>query len=128
MVRLSFSTQATELVELPDIPGIVVEISRVLWQVRSFTAATAIGIRLYHDVDVSKTLAFGDLPPNLWCSLSQAASNGGPAPAEVIYTPPYELIGPQRLDFISSAGTVTGEIQIHYTIRREGNRTVWNGA
>lgn len=126
ILRLAFSTQAVVLVELPDIPGIVVLVSRVLFMVESFSAATAIGVRLYHDTDVSKTLAFTDIPGALWFSGSQAASGGGPPHVDVEYHPPYELVGAQRCDHISSAGSVVGHLVVHYTTRREGNRTLWN--
>ena len=125
IVRASFSTQNVILVELPDIPGIVVLVSRVLWHVESFSAVTGVGIRLYHDVDVSKTLAFNEIPPNLWMSISVGLS-GAAQSAEVVYTPPYELVGVQRFDHVSSAGTVVGHLSIHYTTRTERNRTVWN--
>lgn len=126
IVRVSFSSQVTELVELPDIPGLVVEVHRVLWMVESFSDVTGTGVRLYHDVDVSKTLAFDSIPPNLWMNVSQGLSGAADSQAEVVYTPPYELIGVQRLDTISSVGTVIGHLTIHYTVRREANRTVWN--
>ncbi len=126
IVRLSFTTQSTVLVELPDIPGVVVEVSRVLWMVESFSTATAVGVRLYHDIDMSRTLAFASIPPNLWASFSQGINVEGPAPIVIAFTPPYQLIGVQRLDFISSAGSVIGLLTIHYTVRKESNRTLWN--
>ena len=125
-VRLSFSTQGVVLVDLPDIPGVVVEVRRVLWMVESFTDVTGIGVRLYHDIDVSKTLAFGETPDNLWMIIAQGLSGGADSQAEVVYDPPYDLVGKQRCDFISSVGNVVGYLQIHYTTRREPNRTVWN--
>lgn len=126
IVRLSFSTQSVVLVELPDIPGLVVLVSQVLWSVESFSQVTGIGIRLYHDIDVSKTLAFSEIPGALWCNISQGLSGAADVQAVVAFQPPYELIGAQRLDHISSAGTVVGQLTIHYTTRREPNRTVWN--
>lgn len=126
IVRASFSTQDVILVDLPDIPGKVVEVHRVLWMTESFSSTTAIGIRLYHDVDVSKTLAFAAIPPNLWMNISQGLSGGSDSQGEVVFTPPYDLIGVQRFDHISSAGTVIGHLTIHYTMRSERNRTVWN--
>ena len=126
IVRLSFSTQDVVLVQLPDIPGIVVEVHQVLWNVESFTDVTGIGIRLYHDIDVSKTLAFSEIPGALWCAISQGLSGGADVQALVRFDPPYDLVGAQRLDHISSVGTVVGHLTIHYTTRREPNRTVWN--
>ncbi len=126
IVRASFSTQATILVDLPDVPGEVVQVSRVLWMVESFSAVTGTGIRLYHDVDISKTLAFASIPPNLWMNISQGLSGGSDSQAEVVFTPPYELVGKQRFDHISSAGTVVGHLTIHYTTRPERNTTTWN--
>lgn len=102
------------------------QVSRVIWSVESFSSATGTGIRLYHDVDVSKTLAFASIPPNLWMNISQALSGGADSQGEVVFTPPYELVGLQRFDHISSAGTVIGHLSIHYTIRMESNRTRWN--
>jgi len=126
VTRLSFSTQGVVLVHLPDIQGVVVLVRRVIFMVRSFSAVTGIGIRLYHDIDVSKTLAFGEIPGSLWFAGGQAASGGGPPHMDVAYEPPIEMVGAQRCDFISSAGTVVGDLVIHYTTRSERNRTLWN--
>lgn len=126
IVRRSFSLQGTVLVDLPEIPGVVVQVSRVLWMVESFSAVTAVGIRLYHDIDVNKTLAFAEIPPNLWMLISQGLSGGSDSQAEVVFSPSYDLVGKQRFDFVSSAGTVVGHLTIHYTTRAERNRTVWN--
>ncbi len=126
IVRLAFSTQATVLVQLPDIPGVVVLVNRVLWMIESVSAVAAIGVRLYHDTDVSKTLAFADIPGALWFSSSQGGLSGDPPPVDIGYEPPLELIGVQRCDHVASTGNVIGHLVIHYTTRRERNRTVWN--
>ena len=125
IVRLDISAQSLELIDLPDIPGQVVEVHRVKFGVRSFTDVTGVGLRLYHDIDVSKTLAFNAAPPNLWCTLNLGLSGAGQSD-EQIFTPVYDLIGSQRLDFVSSVGNVIGDLTIHYTMRRESNRTIWN--
>ena len=125
-VSLIFSTQSVVLVDLPDIPGLVVEVRRVRWMVESFSDVTSMGVRLYHDIDISKTLAFGEVPDNLWCNIAQGLSGGADSQAEVVFEPAYDLIGPQRCDFIAAVGTVAGYLTIHYTTRKEANRTVWN--
>ncbi len=126
IIRMSFSTSQTfELVELPDIPGIVVLVSLVTFMVESFSSATGLSIRLYHNIDDSVTLAFANVPGTLWMNISMGI-NSDPSQASVVYNPPIEMIGKQRLDAVSSAGTVVGHLMIHYTTRREPNRTVWN--
>lgn len=125
---LSFSTQETRIIEFPDIPGEVVQIWRVSFQVQSFTAATAIALRLVHNVNLAVTLAVNaEQLPNVWATVDQAASGGGPPQAITEFWPePYELLGRQRLDMVSSAGTVQGILSIMYTTRSEPNRTLWN--
>jgi len=126
VLRVSFSTQATVLVELPDIPGLVVEVRQVNWYLESFSAETAVALRLYHNIDLSVTLAFARVPGDVWWSVGQAVGTGGPSPVQTVYDPPFDLIGAQRFDHVASAGTVIGHLVIHYTTRRESNRTLWN--
>jgi len=126
MTRVSFSTQATVIVPLPDIPGRVVQVHRVLWMVSSFSAATAISIILDHNVSTAVTMSVNDFGSR-WVRIDQAASGGGPPHGEYVFSPePYELIGPQRFDHVASAGTVIGTLAIFYSMRGERNRTLWN--
>ncbi len=126
MTRASFTTQSTLLIPLPDIPGKVVQVRRVQWGVEGNTASTVVGLRLYHNTDLSVTLAFADLPAqDLWCVLSFITLNDSLNPF-MVYEPPYELVGTQRFDFLATGGTHTGVLTIAYTLRNERNRTLWN--
>lgn len=125
MTALIFSTQATVLVPLPDLPNQVVQVSSVIWQLGTFTAATGVVVVMHHNVSLAVTLSVNDFG-SAWCRLEHAASNGGPAPAVVEYNPPYELVGPQRCDHVSSAGTVIGSLLIIYTMRAEPSDVLWN--
>lgn len=117
--------QSFELIELPDIPGIVVEVRRVLVNVESVSTATGMGFRLYHNISNAVTLPFSEVPSSLWFWASLQATNEM-AMADVEYSPPYDLIGKQRYDTIGSAGAAITGLTILYTTRREPNRTVWN--
>ena len=123
---LSFSTQETVITQLPDLPGQVVEVRRLIFGVQSFTLATAVAVRLDHNVSLAITLGVNvDLATN-WAAFDVAMSGGGPPLLDVVFDVPYELIGPQRIDVVSSAGTVIGALQILYTSRSEPNRVLWN--
>lgn len=124
--RTSVSTaQTTELIELPDIPGIVVLISRVLVMLESASTGTGMGFRLYHNISLALTLPFASVPGDLWFWASLQATNEA-AVASVAYDPPYELVGKQRYDTIGSAGSAIVGLTIIYDTRRERNRTAWN--
>ncbi len=118
-------TQTFELLELPDIPGVVVQVRRVKVRLESASTGTGMGFRLYHNIDDSVTLPFSDVPGTLWFWASMQATNEH-ASEEQVYDPPYELIGKQRYDTIGSAGTAIVGLTIIYTTRRERNRTLWN--
>lgn len=124
--RVSFSTQATVITRLPDIPGVIVQVHRVLWMVSSFSAVTAITVVLDHNISLAVTLSVNDFASR-WCRIDQAASGGGPPHGDYPFWPePYELVGAQRFDHVASAGTVIGTLAIIYSTRRERNRTLWN--
>jgi len=116
---------ATVLARLPDIPGQVVEVRRVIFNLTSFSAATAVAIVLHHNINLNVTLSTVNLTAQ-WAQMDVGASNGGPAPMHVPFDPPYDLVGAQRVDAQLSAGTAAGILMIIYTVRREPNRTVWN--
>lgn len=123
-VEMTTTTQVV-LLPFPDVPGQVVEVRRLLWQLSSFSAATAVVVVLHHNIEVAITLSTADFTA-AWARIDQGASNGGPAPVEVRFEPPYDLVGKQRMDFGLSSGTAVGILTVHYTTRRESNRTVWN--
>jgi len=125
-VTASFSSQTTQLVRLPDIPGQVVQVHLVHWAISSFSAVTGIALTLDHNVNLNITLSTNSDSKSQWWAGDQAHSGGGSAPITIPYRPPYELVGAQRFDHISSAGTVVGKLIILYTMRLERNRTVWN--
>ena len=115
----------TRLLRLPDIPGQVVEVRRVIFNLTSFSAATAVAIVLSHNVNLAVTLSTVDFTAQ-WAQMDVGASNGGPAPMHVPFEPPIEMVGVQRVDSQLSAGTAEGVLMVVYTVRRERNRTVWN--
>jgi len=124
--RTSVSTvQTFQLIELPDIPGIVVQVRRVVVRVASISTGTGMAFRLYHNIDDSVTLAFADIPGTLWFDVDIQGTVENTW-AETVYDPPYELIGKQRYDTLGSAGTASAGLMIMYTTRKERNRTLWN--
>lgn len=126
---VTFTTQATRLLRFPDIPGQVVEVRRVLWMASSFSTDTAVSLVLDHNVSLAVTLSTTENRASRWCAVDDPHdTNGGSGHPRVVEFGewPYELIGVQRFDHISSAGTVSGRLQVIYTLRREPNRTRWN--
>jgi len=110
---------------LPDIPGQVVEIRRVVFGLTSFSAATAVTVVFHHNVDLSITLSVGDFT-DAWGRITAGASGGTPSFEPMVFDPPYELVGAQRMDYQLSAGIGEGLVMVTYTVRRERNRTLWN--
>lgn len=125
-IFVTFNTQTTRLVPLPDLPGVVVLVHQVTFQMSSFSDVTAATVVLDHNIEEGLTLSVTSESTSRWFASDQGASGGGPAPTVHRYDPPYELVGKQRLDALSSVGTVSGRLVIHYTTRRESNRTRWN--
>jgi hypothetical protein len=126
---VTFTTQATILLPLPDIPGQVVQVRRVLWMASSFSVSTAVSIGLDHNVSLAVTLSTTESRGSRWCAIEDPHDDDGGSghPRLVEFGEwPYELVGLQRFDHVSSAGTVSGRLQVLYTLRREGNRTRWN--
>lgn len=123
----NISVQSTVLVELPDIPELVVQVWRVLFDLQTFSAATAVVHALSHDVNLGVTLSTNDIAGQ-WVHAEQAQTvEGGPPHIEIPFWPePYELIGTQRWDCNLSGGSINPFMTIHYTLRRERNRTLWN--
>ena len=115
----------TRLMRFPDIPGQVVEIRRVIFGLTSFTSATAVTCVFHHNIDTSITLSVGDFT-DAWGRITAGASGGTPHFAPLVFEPPYDLIGTQRMDYQLSAGTGEGLVMVMYTVRREPNRTIWN--
>lgn len=122
----SLDTQTrTTLVPLPDIPGLVVEIRRIVFNLVSFSEVTALKIVFHHNINLAETLSTADLT-DAWAWMAAGASGGGPEPLHLPFDPPFEVIGTQRMDTILSAGTAEGDLLLQYTMRRETNRTLWN--
>jgi len=124
LTALSFSTQETVLIDLPDLPGQVLQVGRVLWMPGSFAGVTAVSIALHHNTSLAGTLALTDFG-SMWMRIDQHLNTVGYyVPYD--FEPPLELVGRQRCDVVSSSGTVTGVLAILYTLRTEPNRTLWN--
>lgn len=117
---------ATNLVQLPDLPGLVVQVWFVAFMVRSVSEATAVSFTLHHNIGTT-AISVNDFG-SMWTHGAGAYSGtANPGQIAIPFWPePYELIGTQRWDAQPSAGTVSAILQIHYTLRRERNRTVWN--
>ncbi len=125
---LAITGQNTVLVDLPDLPGIVVRVWRVMIDLQSFSVAAAIVHTLSHDVNLGVTLSTNDVAGQ-WIHVEQAhgAAGLGQPHIEVPFLPePLELIGPQRWDILPGAGTITTFLTVHYTLRPERNVTEWN--
>ncbi len=115
----------TVLVPLPDLPAMVVRIWAVQFDLTSWTEATAVAQVLHHNVGTS-ALSVADFR-SMWTRVSQAVGTDAMTHVSVPFWPePYELIGTQRWDTQPSAGTISATLQIHYTLRRETNATLWN--
>lgn len=126
--RNEFSTtQESQLIYLPDIPGQVVEVHNVIGQVVSFSASSANLVALYHNTDLGTVLNANDFGAQ-WCRLELSTNTGAAivSPVSIYYPVPYELVGPQRMDTLASAGNVDVVVMIIYTMRAEPNRTLWN--
>jgi len=115
----------TRIVHLPDIPGQVVQVRRIVFGLESFSSATAVVVVFHHNVELAVTLSVGDTTA-AWARVEAGASGGTPVFQPVVFDPPYELVGPQRMDYQLSAGTGEGSVMVTYTLRRERNRTLWN--
>lgn len=125
-IATALDTQTrTTLLPFPDIPGKVVEVRRLIFSLDSFSATTALLVVFNHNVNLAETLSLGDAT-SAWAWIAAGASGGGPEPMHIPFDPPFELIGPQRMDTQLSAGTAAARIMAIYTIRREPNRTLWN--
>jgi len=123
----SISAQSTVLVDLPDLPQVVVQVWALYFDIQSSSAAAAIVHTLSHDVNLGTTLSTADVAGQ-WCHAEQGrAVDSLSNHIEVRFWPdPYELIGPQRWDVLPSNGSITPFITIHYTLRRERNANLWN--
>lgn len=118
--------QTTQLVELPDIQGEVLQIWAIYFDLQSVSEATTLIHTLWHDINMGTTLQSSDVAGQ-WCHVEQGHISDGPRHEEVRFSPePYELIGPQRWDCNPSNGTITVYMTIHYTIRKERNVVRWN--
>jgi len=122
------TAQTTRLVELPDIPGRVVQVWAVHFDLQSFSATTAVVHALSHDVNLGTTLSSNDVAGQ-WLHAEQSHDTDGPGQGHIVvpfWPEPYELVGTQRWDIVPSAGTIIPFMTVHYTIRTERNRTNWN--
>jgi len=115
----------TRLMRFPDIPGQVVEIRRITFGLTSFSSATAVTCVFHHNIELSITLSVGDFT-DAWGRITAGASGGTPSFEPMVFEPPYDLVGTQRLDYQLSAGTGEGLVMALYTVRRESNKTLWN--
>ncbi len=116
----------TVLLPLPDIPGQVVEVRRLIVSLTSHSAFTAFSNAFHHNVNLNRTLSLGDFTSQ-WAhtDLGVGLIEGAP-PMHVPFDVPYDLVGVQRWDSQLSSGTAEAKLMVIYTVRREPNRTVWN--
>jgi len=127
-VLTSITSQTTKLVELLDLPGIVVRVWSVQFMLSSFSESVAVAHALRHDVNLGTTLSTADMPGQ-WAHAEQPQDSDGAGLSNIIvpfWPEPYELIGTQRWDVNLSAGTISVKVAIHYTLRKEPNKTRWN--
>lgn len=122
------SAQTTRLIDLPDIPGQVLQVWAVYFDNQNFSANGALTHALRHDVNLGQTLSLNDTPGQwVHAEMPQDVDGPGQNHIEVRFWPdPYELIGPQRWDIAVSGGSFTPFCTIHYTTRREPNVTKFN--
>ncbi len=126
LTATSMDTQTrTTLVRLPDIPGEVVEVRGLVFNLVSFSSATALKVVFHHNVNLAETLSTADTT-DAWAWMASGASGGGPRPLKLAFEPPFELVGVQRMDTLLSAGTGEADLVVLYTTRKEPNRTLWN--
>ncbi len=124
---VSFTSQSTTLVELPDIPGQVVQVRAVHWFTSSFSQTASFVAILDHNISLAVTLSTTEDRESMWFPGIGFVDVDGPSEQPSLrYDPPYELIGKQRFDHLATAGAMSGMLVILYTLRRESNRTVWN--
>lgn len=124
----SASSQGTgQLLRLPDIPGLVVEVRSVIAQVQGVTVSSSVSHGLYHNTDQSVVHGI-NIVEEQWLHFEQAAVlDATPATFNRIdFDEPYDLAGPQKWEMAMSAGTVVAIMTIIYTTRKEKNRTIWN--
>ena len=123
----SISSQSTVLVELPDLPELVIRVWALFFDIQSSSAAAAIAHAMSHDINLGTTLSVNDIAGQ-WCHVEQGrAVDSLTNHIEVRFWPePYELIGPQRWDVLPSAGSITPFLTVHYTTRAERNANRWN--
>ncbi len=127
-IASAITSQTTVLLRFPDIPGQVVEIHAVIGQVQSFSASAAISMALYHNSDLGVTLGMNTEIKGQWAHLELPVDIDAAVvtPVPIWFPVPYDLVGVQRWDVVPSAGTITAFISVIYTVRSEGNRTLWN--
>lgn len=120
-------SQQTTMIQLPDIPAVVVEVRRVIWLLSSFDATSALATILDHNVNEAVTLSTTEDRDSMWFPGHNAYDvDGFGVQANIEYSPPYDLIGKQRFDYLASGGNLSGMLVILYTLRREPNKTLWN--
>lgn len=116
--------QIPQIVPFPDIPHVVVQVTSVRITLSTFPAASAIVNILDHNTDLSITVQTND-SPTMWAKIANSFSFEPNAIHPILYDPMYELAGPQRWVLLISTGTVTAELMVQYTLRREPNLTLW---
>jgi len=116
----------TVLLRLPDIPGQVVEVRRLTFNLTSHSAFTGVAVAFHHNVNLNETLSVGDFTSQ-WARMNLGVGLiEGAQPMHIPFDVPYDLVGVQRWDTQLSAGTAEATLMVIYTVRREPNRTVWN--
>lgn len=116
----------TVLLRLPDIPGQVVEVRRLMFNLTSHSAFTGLATAFHHNVNLNVTLSVGDFTSQ-WARMNLGVGLiEGAQPMHIPFDPPYDLVGVQRWDTQLSSGTAEATLMVNYTVRMERNKTIWN--
>ena len=115
--------QTFQLLNFPDLLGMVVRVHRVKLQVEAFSEASTIGSLIAHNIGPGFTFQTTE-PWKAWNQLFTFPASASPAP-EQVYDEPYELIGRQRWVVINAAGNITVRLSAVYSLRKEPSQTLW---
>lgn len=121
------SSQGTgQILQLPDIPGQVVEVRSVIVEEQGVNASTAISHALYHNIDQSVVHGI-NIVEEQWCHFEMpTVLDVAPGRRSWIdFAVPYDLVGPQKWE-MSVTQLTQCILTIVYTVRREPNKTIWN--
>ena len=119
------TTVALDKVQLPEIPGQVVEIRLVQLMVDFLSADEQLSVFLTHEVPPSAAFERAVSGPSIWFESRLYTDSTTPGVLRLIqpplyYNPPFEVAGPQGINHQLSAGAATIFLTIGYTTRLAG--------